>query len=90
MRTNNPGHLASFDYLGLSRYFLTFCVNDRRKVFMHEAVVMLTLQQILRAATENGLSRVHQEFEAVFRVLLLEGVCTDSVATLRVRTCSSK
>ena len=53
MRTNSPGHLTSFDYLGLYRYFLTFCVNGRRKIFMDEAVVTLTRQQILRAATEN-------------------------------------
>ena len=30
MLTGNPGHLETFDYVGLQRYFLTFCTFKQR------------------------------------------------------------
>ncbi len=32
MLTGKPEHLATFDYRGLHRYFLTFCTAHRRQV----------------------------------------------------------
>jgi putative transposase len=54
MRTNQPGHLNSFDYLGLHRYFLTFCTDYRQPVFQNAGVVSLALSQIVRAAKEEA------------------------------------
>src|SRR5207248_1955314 len=53
MRTNQPGHLTSFDYRGLYRYSLTFCTDYRRRLFVDGANVAIALPQILRAASEN-------------------------------------
>lgn len=54
MRTGNPGHLASFDYLGPHRYFLTFCTHQRAKLFTSADRVKLTHEQILRSAREQS------------------------------------
>ena len=37
MRTGTPGHLKAFHYMGLQRYFLTFCTNNRERVFISKA-----------------------------------------------------
>jgi len=78
MRTNNPCHLKSFDYLGLYRYFLTFCVNDRKTVFANEAVVTLVMKQILRAATENRFAVLAYCFMPDHLHLLVEGEADNS------------
>jgi len=54
MQTNQPGHLKTFDYLGLHRYFLTFCTNYRRHAFQNGDVVNLVLAQISRTAREGA------------------------------------
>ena len=54
MRTGNPGHLPSFDYVGLHRYFLTFCTHARNSLFTSAERVDLVHGQILRAATEES------------------------------------
>ena len=33
MLTGKPDHLNAFDYLGLHRYFLTFCTFERQPHF---------------------------------------------------------
>ncbi len=53
MRTGTPGHLKTFNYLGLHRYSLTFCTDRRRHLFTKQAAVDLVLAQISRTATEN-------------------------------------
>jgi|SRR5215831_13293312 len=78
MHANNPGHLKSFDYLGLYRYFLTFCVNNRRTVFANESVVRLVMQQILRAATENQFAILAYCFMPDHLHLLVEGEADNS------------
>jgi REP-associated tyrosine transposase len=78
MRTNNPGHLTSFDYLGLYRYFLTFCVNGRREVFIDDAVVSIVRQQILRAASENRFAILAYCFMPDHLHLLVEGESDDA------------
>ena len=53
MLTGNPGHLKSFDYTGLRRYFLTFCTDSRRKLFTRSEAVDVVLLQIERAAADE-------------------------------------
>ena len=58
MLTGNPGHLKSFDYTGLYRYFLTFCTESRQKLFTSARAVDLVMSQIVRAATDESFSIV--------------------------------
>jgi putative transposase len=56
MRTGRPGHLATFDYLGEYRYFLTFCTHHRHRAFSTTERVDLVSTQILRAAADEGFA----------------------------------
>jgi putative transposase len=47
---NYPKHLSGFPYVGLHRYFLTFCTHEREPLFRDGKVVLLAWTQILRAA----------------------------------------
>ena len=51
--THGPGHLRTFDYTGLYRYFLTFCCHSGAQRFYNAPVVELVLAQILRAAADE-------------------------------------
>src|SRR5262245_30324966 len=73
MRTNQPGHLRAFDYLGLYRYFLTFCTDYRRPVFQDPDVVNLVLSQISRAATEEAFVVLAYCFMSDHVHLLVDG-----------------
>ena len=53
MFTGNPGHLKTFEYIGLHRYSLTFCTDRRRHLFTSADIVMLALSQIARAAADE-------------------------------------
>src|SRR6188474_2169398 len=48
-----PPHHERLPYVGRHHYFLTFCANQRGRVFVQEAVVTLVRTQILRAACEE-------------------------------------
>jgi putative transposase len=74
MRTGTPGHLKTFDYLGLHRYSLTFCTYQRRPLFITEAVVALVLSQISRAAVEAQFAVVAYCFMPDHVHLLIEGL----------------
>ena len=50
-----PPRLASFNYRGLHRYFLTFCAHERRPVFKDPSVIELVLDQIRFTATEQSI-----------------------------------
>src|SRR5690349_19931186 len=56
MLTGNPGHLRAFDYVGMHRYFLTFCTFNRAHVFVNSRSVDLVMQQFLRAGTDEHMS----------------------------------
>ncbi len=73
MRTGNPGHLKTFDYLGLHRYSLTFCTDRRQPRFITQAVVDLVLAQIARAARENEFDVIAYCFMPDHLHLLVEG-----------------
>ena len=45
--------LKDFDYVGLYRYFLTFCTKERATRFVSSEVVDLVMTQILHAAQER-------------------------------------
>jgi putative transposase len=55
MLTGSPGHLKSFDYLGLHLYFLTFCTHSRARHFVSRRAVEIVLQQFLRAAADEQM-----------------------------------
>ena len=78
MRTNQPGHLTSFDYRGLYRYFLTFCTDYRQQFFVDAANVEIVLSQFLRAASENHLSVLAYCFMPDHLHLLVEGQTDDA------------
>jgi putative transposase len=73
MLTNHPAHLKAFDYVGLHRYFLTFCTNYRKKFFTDAATVELVLAQILRASIENRFAVIAYCFMPDHLHLLVEG-----------------
>ena len=78
VRTNNPGHLRSFDYLGLCRYFLTFCTDSRREIFVAREVVALVMAQISRAASENEFAIIAYCYMPDHVHLLVEGESDNS------------
>jgi putative transposase len=71
--TGNPGHLNSFDYLGLHRYFLTFCTDNRRHAFVDRAVVDVALQQVLRACADEQFEIIAYCFMPDHLHLLAQG-----------------
>lgn len=58
MRIKYPVHLKTFDYVGLNRYFLTFCTLNRRALFVTHEEVEIVLAQVLRSAAENDFELV--------------------------------
>ena len=73
MRTGNPGHLRVLDYRGLHRYSLTFCTNNRSRLFTSTDVITLVLAQISRAASENQFAITAYCFMPDRLHLLVEG-----------------
>jgi putative transposase len=47
--TGRPEHLKTFDYVGLYRYFLTFCTSERRPLFLTSDSVDAVRTQFSRA-----------------------------------------
>jgi putative transposase len=80
MRTRNPGHLKTFDYLGQHRYSLTFCTDRRQNLFTRKEVVDLALEQIARGATECGFEIIAYCAMPDHLHLLVEGQRADSDA----------
>jgi len=74
MRTNQPGHLREFDYLGLYRYFLTFCTDRRQRFLSDPENVAVVLPQILRAGTETRFAIPAYCFMPDHLHLLIEGL----------------
>jgi putative transposase len=72
MLTRNPGHLKAFDYVGLHRYFLTFCTDDRRPYFVDRQHVDVVLGQVLRAAADTDFAIIAYCFMPDHVHLLIE------------------
>ena len=51
-----PRHVPGFDYLGQHRYFLTFCTDQRRALFLDQNAVRLVERHFLRLAAERGFA----------------------------------
>ena len=82
MRTGRPPHLKTFDYVGLYRYFLTFCTHERKKHFVNQPHVDVAQVQILRAAKDEGFAVIAYCFMPDHVHLLVEA-CSDSSDCLR-------
>jgi REP-associated tyrosine transposase len=74
MRTGNPGHLRTFDYLGPHAYSLTFCTNQRTCHFLEKDRVHVVLEQFLRAAASTGFAVLAYCFMPDHVHLLIEGL----------------
>ncbi|MBI3050571.1 MAG: transposase [Acidobacteria bacterium] len=53
MFPGRPEHLKTFDYIGLHRYFLTFCTFERRRLFVTAEAVDSVRTQFLRAGNDE-------------------------------------
>ena len=53
---SRPKRLPHVSYIGQARYFLTFCVRDRREVFKEADDAASTLAQFLRTAVQERFS----------------------------------
>jgi putative transposase len=78
MRTNYPRHLHDFDYTGIYRYFLTFCLENRRAVFVGSDAVALVWSQFLRAATDKSFAIIVCVFMPDHSHLVVEGLADSS------------
>src|SRR5262245_28798146 len=73
-----PGHLKTFDYMGLHQYFLTFCTNERNRLFVTAAAVDAVRTQIDRASTAYRFAVIAYCFMPDHLHLLVEGQADDS------------
>jgi putative transposase len=73
-----PGHLKTFDYIGLHQYFLTFCTHNRARLFVRGDAVDAVRTQIARAEAEQQLAVIAYCFMPDHLHLLVEGQSDDS------------
>ena len=78
MRTGRPERLRSFDYLGIHRYFLTFCTHERRRHFVTSARVSLVHAQIVRACGDERFAILAFCFMPDHVHLLIEGLADEA------------
>jgi putative transposase len=78
MRTAKPEHLRTFDYLGLHRYFLTFCTHHRADRFTQPEHVAIARTQIERAAGEQRVALLAYCYMPDHVHLLTEGQADNS------------
>ncbi|MBI4887691.1 MAG: transposase [Acidobacteria bacterium] len=78
MFTGRPEHLKTFDYLGLYRYFLTFCTFERRRLFVTRDRVAVARTQFVRAAADANMAFLAYCFMPDHVHLLMEGQCDNS------------
>jgi putative transposase len=82
MLTGKPNHLRTSSYVGLQRYFLTFCTDRRRQSLTTAPVVELVLAQFQRAAADDQFAILAYCFMPDHVHLLIEGE-SDSSDCLR-------
>ena len=76
MRPHRPRLDPAF-YVGLQRYFLTFCTSRRRSWFVDATIVNVVLEQILQCAEVFGFAVIAYCFMPDHLHLLIEA-CSDS------------
>ena len=78
MFTGKPDHLKTFDYLGLHQYFLTFCTECRKKLFVTADAVATVRTQIGRASEEQNIALLAYCYMPDHVHFLAEGKADDS------------
>ena len=73
-----PEHLPTFDYLGIQRYFLTFCTFERRRHFTEVEIVTLVLEQFVRTLASEHFAIPAYCFMPDHVHLLAEGTQDDA------------
>jgi putative transposase len=73
-----PRRLSTFDYLGLQRYFLTFCTHRRFRHFERAACVEAVHEQFQRAAADLRFAFLAYCYMPDHVHLLVEGQSDDS------------
>jgi putative transposase len=73
-----PRHLATVDYRGFRRYFLTFCTFERNAYFVDRDRVAVVGTQILRASRETDLAVIAYCYMPDHLHLLVEGTREDA------------
>jgi putative transposase len=85
MLHRHPEPLEAFSCQRFHRYFLTFCANQRARVFTSNAVVDLVLAQMSRAAAENAFAVIAYCFMPDHLHLLIEGRSEVSAARVFIK-----
>ena len=80
-----PPHDPRLSYLGKQHYFLTFCTDSRKPVFIDEARVSLVRTQILRAAAEKQFETTAYCFMPDHLHLIVAGLTESSDARRFIR-----
>lgn len=73
-----PKHLSAFDYLGLQRYFLTFCTEKRACLFIEAEAVAIVEFHFLRTAAELGFADLAHCFMPDHLHAAVEGRTSDA------------
>jgi putative transposase len=71
---SRPPRRSGFDYLGLNRYSLTFCVRARKQVFVTHGTVATTLMCFRETATQERFSVLAYCLMPDHTHLLVEGL----------------
>lgn len=78
MPPRRPQRLASFDYLGCWRYFVTCCCFDRQRLFLTPAIVECVQTEFLRTADERAFTSLVAVFMPDHFHALVEGTTDDA------------
>ena len=71
---SRPPRIRGFAYIGVYRYFLTFCTFKRRRFFVSSATVSRTLAQFRKTCAEEGFEILAYCFMPDHAHLLVEGL----------------
>jgi REP element-mobilizing transposase RayT len=71
---SRPKRLPHVSYIGKARYFLTFCVHDRREAFRDADAAVSAITQFLRTATEERFAVLAYCLMPDHAHLLVEGI----------------
>ena len=81
-----PEHLPNFDYLGMQRYFLTFCTFERRRHFTDAVNVTLVRDQFVRTSAIGHFAIPAYCFMPDHLHVLAEGLSDDADLLKFVKT----
>jgi len=76
-----PGRHLAFSYIGIHRYFLTFCTHSRRRIFEDPAAVRLVRAHFVQSAAREHFGILAYCFMPDHAHLLVEGL--DDASDLR-------